>query len=167
MAFAKRCHVRTRHLNRRTPGRREAERVNLTSAPPAGPKPHFRDVKNEVQRGRAPCPRSLTNSRKRPGLNSRALFLTWGWICDQSCKAWAQRPHHPGQPPPPWQAQTSITRSGRPGTHLASRSHRCFFHAAVKRLEKSETLGPVSNSPVLGYMISTFWAYPSSSGERG
>ena len=33
MAFAKQCHVRTRDLNRRTPGCREAERVNLTTAP--------------------------------------------------------------------------------------------------------------------------------------
>ena len=31
--LAKRCHIRTQDLNRRTLGRREAERVNLTAAP--------------------------------------------------------------------------------------------------------------------------------------
>ena len=37
MAFAKRCHVCTRDLNRRTPGHKEAERVHLTAAPPGWP----------------------------------------------------------------------------------------------------------------------------------
>ena len=37
MAFAKRCHVHTRDPNRRTPGCREAEHVNLTDAPPGRP----------------------------------------------------------------------------------------------------------------------------------
>ena len=34
MAFAKRCRVHTWDPNRRTPGCREAERVNFTAAPP-------------------------------------------------------------------------------------------------------------------------------------
>ena len=37
MAFAKRCHIRTWDPNWRTPGRQEAERVNLTAAPPGRP----------------------------------------------------------------------------------------------------------------------------------
>ncbi|XP_070371289.1 E3 ubiquitin-protein ligase TRIM38-like isoform X5 [Equus asinus] len=41
MAFAKRCHVHTQDLNRRTPGHREAERENLTTAPRASPSLSF------------------------------------------------------------------------------------------------------------------------------
>ena len=37
MAFAKQCHVCTRDPNPRTPGRQEAERANLTAAPPGQP----------------------------------------------------------------------------------------------------------------------------------
>ena len=34
---AKQCHVRTRDPNQRTPGRREAERANLTAVPRGRP----------------------------------------------------------------------------------------------------------------------------------
>ena len=37
MAFAKRCHVRTRDPNQKTLGCQEGERVNLTSVPPSRP----------------------------------------------------------------------------------------------------------------------------------
>ena len=67
---AKQCHVRTQDPNRQTPGRREAECVNLTAAPPGRPQEvlHQRQHRSSLLAARGPH-----LDTKQVGLPSRTL----------------------------------------------------------------------------------------------
>lgn len=114
---------------------------------------HFRDVKTKVQSRKVSCPRSFNNSREQPGINSRALFLSYNWVCGSKQQSL-------NSVPTLGCADTTHLTAQTPNhlAHLTSRSHICFFPCSVRRLENSETVGPVSSSPVLSYMVSTSWA---------
>src|SRR3712207_9324866 len=60
MAFAKRCHVCTQDLNRRTPGHKEAKRVHLTIVPLGRPR---------------------TQDRKSTRLNSSHANISYAVFC--------------------------------------------------------------------------------------